>query len=237
MTDDTSGKSPFNVWWAVAGGAVLIVLIVGVLIISGALGGSGTPTPPPTTSTSEPTDSLPPAAGDVCDVSGANDTIPTSGPDADWQANIYFLYPTSPEFGPAPNPSSEMWGCFQKSPTGALFAAANLLSGLIGEDFAEFAEEAAVPSGALDAYLSERGGQSSEQSPGQVAQIAGFQFLSVTDAAVTVNLGLRQGDVEALLVVTFVWDDTTQNWLVAADESSLIPAVADLSSYTPWSGS
>lgn len=237
MTDDTSGKSPFNVWWAVAGGAVLIVLIVGVLIISGALGGSGTPTPSPTTSTSEPTESLPPAAGDVCDVPGANNTIPTSGPDADWQANIYFLYPTSPEFGPVANPSSEMWGCFQNSPTGALFAAGNLFSGFGGEDYAEFAQEAVVPSAALDAWLADRLGQPTGQSPGKVAQIAGFQFLSVTETAVTVNLGFRQDDLEAIVVLTFVWDDTTQNWLLAADESNLVFAVADLSSYTPWSAS
>ena len=102
---------------------------------------------------------------------GGNDSIPTSGPDAEWATNIYFLYPTSDTFGPVENPSSSLWGCFQKSPAGALFAAANVASLLSTVDYEAAAAEAEVPNAALESWLVDPEPYSSESVVERLRQV------------------------------------------------------------------
>lgn len=237
MTDTSATSSPFNMWWGIAAGALLIVLIVGVLLITGVLGGGPDPAPTTPSATTAPTENPPPAGATACEVPGGNDSIPTSGPDAEWATNIYFLYPTSDTFGPVENPSSSLWGCFQKSPAGALFAAANVASLLSTVDYEAAAAEAVVPNAALESWLAAQEGVSREQTPGRVAQIAGFQFSSVTPDAVTVSLGLRQEDVAGSMTMTMVWDDTSENWKLDLAQSDLEPVAANVDIYTAWRAS
>lgn len=233
MTDTSPSPSPFNKWWGIAAGVLLIVVIVGILLITGVLRGGAEPAPSAPAASENP----PPVGATLCEVPGANDSIPTVGPEAEWATNIYFLYPTSPTFGPVDNPSSDLWGCFQKSPTGALFAAVNAFSALGSENYIEATRAAALPGDALEAWLDERIGQPSSQSAGKVAQIAGFQFVSVEESEVTINVGLRQSTVEASLALTMTWDDSSQNWKIAMDKSTLVPVQVDVDIFTPWSAS
>lgn len=233
MTDTSPSPSPFNKWWGIAAGVLLIIVIVGILLVTGVLRGGAEPTPS-APATTAPSENPPPVGATLCEVPGANDNIPTVGPEAEWATNVYFLYPTSPTFGPSTNPASSLWGCFQQSPSGALFAASNFFSGLLGQNYEAFAAEAAIAGPALDSWIVERVGQPSEQDAGRVAQIAGFQFVSVEPAKVTLNLGLRQSTVEAFVTLTLVWDEASSNWMVDMAESVLTPAVVDVDLYTPW---
>lgn len=235
MSDETTGSSPFNRWWIVAAGVIVLILVALVLILTGALGTQSVPPPASPSNTSQPT-TVPPNSAEVCEVPGANEAIPVDGPQAAWETNVYFLYPTSAEFGPLPNPASSLWGCFQKSPTGALFASANLFSGLLNDNYVEVANEAILPGAALDAWLAEREGQPTGQDAGRVAQVAGFRFLSVDEDQITLELAFKQSDIEGSMTFTMGWDSATENWKLTMDQSSLSPVSVDLDAgFTPWS--
>lgn len=239
MSDENNhSTSPFNVWWWVAGGFLLLIVVLVVVVLVGTSRGSddsqtGPSDPSPTVSTDGPdAPATPDASGSACDLPAATE-IPVAGPEASWDAVGYFMVPTSPEYGPVATDGSA-WPCFAQSPTGALFAAAHFFAGLTEPTYAEFAESAAVDNGARTAWISAQDPATMTQTPGRVAQIAGFQFQQVEIGRVVVDLGLRQSDVEGSIRLGLVWDEQAGNWLGDFSASQVVPAAADLTTFTPW---
>lgn len=249
MTDNSTGeRSPFNSWWWVAAGFLVAIAIVLGLILSGEIGaGDGNSTAPSGTSSAAPpqddgavtgaesTAGTP--AADACAATADSQSIPTTGPAATWQTDVYFKYPTSTTFGPLPNPKSSEWGCFAHSPTGAVFAAANFFRGLAGADYESFAAEASLDSAARQEWLSQQKPALHQQTAGRVAQIAAFRLLATQPDSTVVSLGFQQGDVQATVKVALTWDAATDNWKADFAASDLKPVQADLSQYTKWAAS
>jgi hypothetical protein len=234
-TDQTPASNPFNRWWIVSvlfivGIAVAIVLVV--VLGRGADDGAA-PAPSATSEESaQPAETeFPTDSG--CDVDDADQDIPTTGPEAEWVAERYFFYPTSTAYGPVD--SDGLWGCFAQSPTGALFAAANAVTVVSREDFADVVEANADDESGGAQFIAQTEDMPREQSAGRVAQIRGFTFTEVEPERVTVQLILGQDDIEAVSTATVVWDDARSTWLVDYGASSLVPTIYTGAKYTDWS--
>jgi hypothetical protein len=241
MTDASpppSGRNPFNIWWALSGGLLLLVVIAavifGVTAIAPPAAEPGDETTAPTApATSAPQPTTDPTA-DVCNVDATDQSIPVAGPAAEWETFGYFLYPTSSTYGPIPDPAGSEWGCFAKSPTGALFAAANAYAVSISDDFADVMPAAALPDATFDRWLADRQ-SSGSQNGGRVAQLAGFQYMSVDTSEVTVRLLFVQADRFVFLPVTVVWDSQSETWRVDMARTPWEPQLTDnTASFTDW---
>lgn len=241
--DSTTERSPFNRWWFIAGGFLVVIAVIAGLLLSGVVGAGkggggnagGNPGGPAASSSPDGNSAEP--AGDTCSLPDGSQSIPTSGPKATWKTDVYFQYPSSDQYGPTQNPTSADWGCFAHSPTGALFASANFFRGIAGSDYERFIKSAAVDNAARTSWLQQQDIAQHQQSAGRVAQIAGFQFQSVSKDAAVVSLGFQQSDVSAAMKISLVWDSSTNNWKADFATSSLDPTQADLSGYTEWGAS
>ena len=238
--NNTRTDSPFNIWWVVSGiGIVLVVVALILVLIFGRGGASDDDAAPVDTATSEPapteTASAEPAASS-CRLDDGNQDIPVSAPEATWTTVDYLLVPSSNEYGPAPLEGSE-WSCFAHSPTGALFAAAQVMAGASGPEFESFMDDAAVDNAALQAWVAGENPETHTQSPGNVAQFAGFQMTSVAPDRVTVKLALTQSGILGSYTADMVWDDADDTWKVDMGASTFFDNVAtleNLNTFTPW---
>lgn len=236
MSDEKETSNPFNAWWWIAGGFLLLIVVLVAVVIATSSGSEPDPDPSSDISAAPSPSSTTGAEldeDDTCIPGGANQDIPVSGPEAQWEAVGYFMVPTSPEYGPVDGPEP-LWPCFAHSPTGALFAAANFFAGLGEPNYEEFSAVAAVDNPALPAWLATQDPSDRTQTPGRVAQIAGFQFQQVEPDAVIVSLGFRQEDIEAEVRISMVWDDALDNWRGDLATSQLTPSIADLAAFTSW---
>ncbi|WP_146080053.1 hypothetical protein [Clavibacter michiganensis] len=239
--DDTSERSPFNRWWFIAAAFVVAIAIALGLILSGAVGtgpGSGDGSDSNATGVSpDPSSTAPgeqPLEASTCNLPDGSSSIPTTGPAATWNTDVYFKYPTSSDYGPVDNPQSQDWGCFAHSPTGALFAAANFFRGTAGPNYEALAVSASIDNAARTQWLSTQTGIKHQQTAGRVAQIAGFQFASAQDDDVIVNLGLQQSDVQGAIKIALNWDTSSRNWKVDFAASNLVPVQANVTQFTSW---
>ena len=124
-TDNTEQQSPFTRPSFVAAALIVgLIIVLGIVIavVNAARNSEVEPTPPgestpaPTTITGG--DSICGLKGEV--LSGRL----FIGPEADWDYFDTTAYPTSPTFGPGVNENGVRY-CYQHSPEGAVFAAAN----------------------------------------------------------------------------------------------------------------
>jgi len=239
MSDEKETSNPFNAWWWIAGGFLLLIVVLVAVVVATSSGSEPDPDPSSDISAAPSPSSTTGAEldeDDTCIPGGANQDIPVSGPEAQWEAVGYFMVPTSPEYGPVDG-SEPLWPCFAHSPTGALFAAANFFAGLGEPNYEEFSAVAAVDNPALPAWLATQDPSDRQQTPGRVAQIAGFQFQQVEPDRVVVDLGMQQDTVEASVRVGLVWDEEAGNWRGDFSLSQISPSPVDLATFTKWGAS
>lgn len=241
---DTAGgsSSPFTPWWFIAAGFVLLVIVglIVALFLPRQTRDTAPATPTASASAGDGAPSSAPVAGGTgepasgkCNVPVRDTAIPTEGPKAEWVPDGYVLVPTSTTYGPVSNGST--WGCFAHSPTGALFAAANFIDGVSGQQYAAFAKEAAVDNTARAAWIAGEDPDLHTQTGGDVAQFSGFQFIGTDDDAVTVRVSAQQGSTVGAWTVALVWDDSEQNWKVDFGTSDLTVAeVTNPQAFTEW---
>ncbi|RDH95056.1 hypothetical protein DEU32_11421 [Curtobacterium sp. AG1037] len=242
--DSTTERSPFNRWWFIAGGFLVVIAVVLGLILSGVIGAGnggggnnagGNPGAPAASSSPDDGGNSTQPASDVCSLEDGSQSIPTSGPAADWKTDVYFQYPTSDRYGPTTNPNSSEWGCFAHSPTGALFATANLVRGLAGPDYKKVAEAAGVNNAARKQWVDAQSPAQHTQTAGNVGQISGFQFQSAQQDSAVVSLALSASDVTGSMKVALVWDSATNNWKADFATSDLEFSRVDTpSAFTQW---
>lgn len=211
-------------------GSLVVVLVVQALEPEPT---SGSTTPPSAPSAAAgPSGS---AEDTSCGVPVNDQDIPVSGPDAEWTAKRYLLVPSSDEFGPVGG-QDPLWPCFAHSPTGALFAAAHFLPGMVAlPDYEQFARAAAVDAPALNSWLAEQNPETHNQSAGRTGQYVGYRFQSIEADEVLVDLGLQLGDASIYYRVSMVWDPGADNWKGDVATSQLeAPVPDDLSTFTDW---
>jgi hypothetical protein len=218
--------------------AVVVAIIVALGIILALIPkGGGTPADPGTTWTSsasaQPTAT---AAASVCGLPAGSQATPATTPtDTKWELIGKIAAPTSPkQYGPGKSAANGLRSCFAHSPTGALYAAANVtVLSAIGKARLVY-EQLAVPSPERDALLNQ---PEPQETSSVTAQIAGFQIRSY-DAERAVIVIAAKGSNGALVSVPvpLQWHGGDWKVVVPATGTTGGGQISDLSGYITWSG-
>lgn len=234
-TEPTEPTSPFTrprfLIAAVTVG-VIVVLAVVLAVVNASRDNGEKPIAAPTTAAPAASRIATAAPGKSTDKHGAKsvcglggETLAgrlTAAPAVDqWQYQGTTAYPVSKKYGPGANDPAGFRYCFQHSPEGALFAAANAMAGSNAPDaWADYFVSSAVPNRA--ALLSAGAGDNSKDDAEQRISTVGFRLLQYTATSATVDLAMRAttngstGYVSAVLPLT--WEDG--DWKFLPDDPS-----------------
>lgn len=241
-SEDNEKQSPFTrpSFIAAAGVVALIVVCAIILVIVNLSRGNPEPGP---TSTSEPSSttapSTPAASGDesVCGLGGVElSGSVTTAPAATWEYEGTTGYPTSPTYGPGKIDPAGFRYCFQHSPTGALFFAANAFAQGSSEARAAWAEYATAPGTYRTELLSQ--GLGSTSTAGSRVSIKGFRVLSYDGTHATIDLAVyastANGTATVSGVYTLVWADG--DWKLDTNTQTPLDVapIPNVAGYTTW---
>lgn len=234
--------------FVVAAALVGLIAVLGVIVaLSGGSGSApapqaGTASAPPAGAGSSSADT----AGSVCGLPAGAQKIPRTGPQATWELRGSLAAPTAPtSFGPGQT-TSGVPACFAHSPTGALFAMANLY--VVINDVAKHPSD--IPN-VLRRMAAAGPGRDALNKPGVAdgsapasggVQIAGFNVVRYETSTAVVDLAYRVDRPGVTgwghVVATLRWEGG--DWkLVLADSGvpyDSVEAMASLDGYVPWSG-
>ncbi|MBM3714652.1 MAG: hypothetical protein FJW64_02775 [Actinobacteria bacterium] len=243
---DETQQTPFARPGFIVGAVLVAALIVAGVFLTILNLNRGSDTAPPVpgssssaTSSAAPSPTATEGAGgiSVCGLAGEvlSGTV-TTAPDSTWEYQDVFAYPTSPTYGPGATAPQGYRYCYQHSPEGAVFAAANTTIGLFGDVEARRSLlEYALTNGTYrDALLSEVGTSSSDVR----ASIAGFRVLSYDGSSARVDVAFRgtaQGQaVNGSAVLDLTW--WQGDWKINADnaEPFRLAQLPDTSGYITW---
>ncbi|MFP3581324.1 hypothetical protein SB659_17295 [Arthrobacter sp. SIMBA_036] len=218
--------------------AVVVAIIVALGIILALVPkGGGTPSPEPTnagpsTGSSQPNAT---AAASVCGLPSGDQAKPATAPDTKWELVGKIAAPTSPkQFGPGKTEPNGLRSCFAHSPTGALYAAANVtVLSAAGKARLVF-EQLAVPSPERDAVLK----SSPTAVPDSVtAQLAGYTIRSYDSDRAVIDLAFKGANGALVSIpVPLQWYGGDWKFVVPATGDTGSRQIADLSSYIEWAG-
>lgn len=227
-TNTDAPQTGFSLGWWVAGG-LLVVLIVGIIVgvVLWPRDTTATPqtTTTPTTTEQAPT-SAPTQAGAACTASNANQEVPTEAPDTTWKTHPYqVLVPTSEMYGPSEQ-DGNLWSCFERSPTGAVFAGPNLLTAIsMGE------ADAAVPGPGRDEML-EAGTRASSDFERPVFE--GFRVLAADENTATIDYWVTARGQNFSMGLDLVWDDESGDWRLNLETPGDHPRYGTLQDTAPY---
>lgn len=224
--------------------AVIVVLGIVIAIVNATQNNEPEAAPPPSatpTSSGAPTTGPSAAAGgaSICGLDGEelSGTLSTA-PEAEWEFQSTTAYPTSPTFGPGETDENGVKYCFQHTPEGALFAAANAAvqgsDAAVSADWIEYFLSNEAPNRAQ--LLSDAAAGSSSSSR---MSVAGFRMLAYDGHSAHVDLAVRAvgsgNTVYASVIYDLVWE--AGDWkLLPRDASNplQLAEVPDLSGYIAW---
>ncbi|WP_286219572.1 hypothetical protein [Paraoerskovia sediminicola] len=228
--------------FVVAGGTVVAIVILGaVLAVTAGDDDEPSTAEPSQTPSANPFEPAPDTNSEsVCGLEGdVMEGTVSAGPEADWSYQGTTAYPTSPIYGPADTfTANDVRFCFQRSPEGALFAAANALAQSADPDSVEAWGTYFLARGsAKDELLAENSGETS--TSGSRVNLVGFRVLSYDGDTALVDLA-TQGAVEGQsftmsIVYDLVWE--SGDWKLVVDDpdapldAAMIP---DLAGYVSW---
>jgi len=250
MDNDETATSP----WTRPGFVAAAVVVALVLVLGGVLAirgfgahddrSSANPSTSPSTSAPPTAPTAPAAPGggaSVCGLKGVQMSGTVSkAPAATWAYQGTTAYPSSTEFGPASTTGDGVRYCFQHSPEGAVFAAAN--AAVQGTD-------AALVGPWLDYFVAEgphrddvvTAGGTSTSASGSRMVLTGFRVLSYDGVSARVDLALRvtTGGTSIYLsaVYTLTWE--AGDWkLVVSDPNAPVDfaKIPDVAGYVSWAG-
>ena len=217
---------------------VIALIVLGVVLALSSRnepdGTSSTPTTPPGTTTSAPGNA---GAESVCGLPGYADSgTLTTAPEAEWLFQGTTAYPTSSEYGPGATSPEGVRYCFQHTPAGALFAAANAM--VQGGDPTVAGEwlDYVVADGPYREQIASS--QEAADSADSRINIAGFRLLAYNGDSARVDLAVRATSGTSTILVSgvyeLVWRDG--DWKISADvaEPLNVASIPDLAGYVAW---
>lgn len=181
------------------------------------------------------------AASEVDSVCGLPDGSRNTGVDlrsTSWRYSNATAYPTSAVYGPGRTSGEGYRYCFQRSPGGALFAAANSLA---------FDNSSMAEAKAWWAYMLANGRYRQARledsyvagDPTERLQIIGYRLMSYTSGEAWVDIAVRASTSDAAGVMSVVTHLVWQrgDWRFSTDEleSTNVTRISDLTGYTAWS--
>lgn len=244
MATDETEQSPFaRPGFVLAALLVILLIVVGVIVAVSISGRDDNPndlmeaTPVPTTTAAAPDESSkvdPSACGLPGEVLSGTISI---APEAEWSYQGTTAYPTSSEYGPGESSPVGVRSCFQHSPTGAVFAAANAV--VQATDTAttrEWLTQFLADSPARDELLAAATGST---DPGSRVQVSGFRLLTYDGKSASVDVAVRGSSggqtVNLSMVYDLIWE--AGDWKLWVDDVAApidVATVPDLAGYISW---
>jgi hypothetical protein len=225
-------KSPWVQPGFIAAAAIVTILVLLGVIIA-LTGGSGGDAPRPA---AQPPASRGTTGSRPCDLEDVGQDMPTTAPRARWELVGKMIAPTAPNsYGPG-QAANGFRTCFQRSPTGALYAAVSFWATLTAKTDAETYRRLAVDSPARARAIAAARGQRGPQLDG--LQVAGFAFSSYASDRAVVRLAFRVEDGGLVSADTpLVWRDGDWRYEVPLDQGrGSVAQVPDLGGFIAWKG-
>lgn len=247
MADETEQRNPFkNRGFIVATAVVAVLVIVGAVVIINALTKpkepaiSSTQTPQPSASAAPTAPTAETGGVSVC---GLN-TVKMSGtlnaaPEAQWAYLDTITFPVSKVSGPGNSDTAKTMNCFERTPQGAVFAAAAGMAQLSSPNHKVGWIKANVTDGPVKNQMLASAQSNSSTDDGQSrATFSGFKLLSYDGKTARVDLGVtgagKGKTIYLSMIVPLVWENG--DWKMDFTESDMrSPAqLPNLAGYALW---
>lgn len=251
--DSTTETNPFTQPGFIISAALVVALIAAVVVIFLLPKGedSAQSAPPPTSSSSSDSGTPRPSnsADDnnvsresICGLPLTDELALGTAPTSNWELVNRMAAPTDPgTFGPGITEQNGFRSCFANSPTGALYAAMNVIA--LGasdspELMVEMSDQLLVPGVGRDAAVA-ASRTAVGTSGDSTLQVRGFVFRSYTPSEAEVDLAFEtdEGGL-ARISMSLRWQEGDWKAKPADDGTpwSGLSQIADLSGFLPWSG-
>lgn len=165
----------------------------------------------------------------ACDLPVGDQSVPTGSPDARWELIEDTGLPLSDEFGPHAQ-EGDARVCYPHNPTGALFAAANILPRIYVNEEVRALQ---VTQGSMRDQIDEQ----TQQSPGESisVQIAGYRMDEYTATRADMVIVGEQPNGLIAVPLTLVWAEG--DWKIDGSNANIQPPyeVQSLVGFTEWS--
>lgn len=244
-TESTTESNPFTKPGFLIAAALVVALIAAAVVIFLLPKGQDTAQPAPgTTASVTPGTASPSATADagksVCGLPSSTETALGTAPNSRWELVGKMAAPTDPKtFGPGTTDADGFRSCFAHSPTGALYAAANILAmGSAGDPALnrKTTDQLLMPGPGRDIAMAEAADTSPSNSS---VQFRGFIIKSYSPSAANVDLAFQTDKgLFGHAVLPLHWADG--DWKLAiADSGQLINEMSQLrdsNGFIAWSG-
>ncbi|EMY36071.1 hypothetical protein D477_001044 [Arthrobacter crystallopoietes BAB-32] len=241
-TESTTESNPFTKPGFIIAAALVLALIAATVVIFLLTKEQPNAQPDPAVnngSTAASPSTSAAADQSVCGLSGSKETSLGTAPDSEWELLGTMAVPSDPSTaGPGTVGKDGLRSCFAQSPTGALYATANIwassFNGYAKQLYLELAADSPSRDKAVQAIKEGRnvGGGTSPN-----VQIAGFIIHSYTPEAAVVELAIKSSDGGyGALSTSLLWEDGDWKLDIPAAGGGAVRRISDLSSFIPWSG-
>lgn len=216
---------------------VAIIVALGIILALVPKGGE-TPTAEPSNSGSSTASAQPSeaAAASVCGLPSGDQAKPaTTSTDTKWELIGKIAAPTSPtQYGPGKTEDNGLRSCFAHSPTGALYAGANMI--VLGSSGRPdlLAQNLVVEGPERDKMLSEP----PTSAPTTAAfQIAGYKVVDYSGDRAVIEYGLTAANGSVGSVpVAMQWQGGDWKWVLPATGMAEARQLSDLNGFISWAG-
>ncbi|KQQ96387.1 hypothetical protein ASF72_01630 [Arthrobacter sp. Leaf141] len=247
-TESTNETNPFTKPGYIIAAALVVALIAATIVIFLVIpDGSeeGTPQPAPSsTSTAVATSTAAATGKSICGLPTSTDKALGSAPKTNWDLVGKMATPTDPEVhGPGRTDDDGFRSCFAQTPTGALYAAANLIAMGSSADRAvniKLTDKMLLPGPGRDAAMEDSRSRPATEAPSATTvQFRGFIIKNYSPTSANVDLAFQTNKgLYGHAVLPLKWSDG--DWKAEiADSGELINdivQISDLSGFIPWSG-
>ncbi|MDF9279083.1 hypothetical protein P4U43_14940 [Arthrobacter sp. EH-1B-1] len=241
-TTPDNKRNPFTRPGFILSAALIVALIAAVAVIAFLPRGDDEPD----ASTTAPSNSTPSSTGtpteeetdeSICGLPDNDETALGEAPESDWELVGTMAVPSAPETaGPGVADETGFRSCFAQTPTGALYAAANIwATGFFGDPaklYQELAADSSVRDQALEAIAN--GEEVGSQNVPSM-QIRGFILRGYTDQEATVDIAVEtENGSFGSLPTPLVWEDGDWKINLPPTGNTGLQQLQNLNDYIRW---
>lgn len=231
MANDNTEASPLGRSWKLWGGVlglILVAIIISFFIPPGKEVPAESQPSHPQATFDDQSPSANASKDESCPNLSADMAMPTKAPETKWDRHpVGTVVPTSKDHGPALK-DGDFWGCYSRTPTGALFAAIGLLSDASAGEGA-----ATTDSPGRDAFITQHALKDGAEMP----TIEGFRIIMADDDNAVIEYSMKSSEATAYVQVKLTWSEDAHDWridLESQDEPVTSGQITDQSSYIAW---
>ncbi|MEV7649074.1 hypothetical protein [Arthrobacter sp. NPDC089319] len=242
--ESTTESNPFTKPGFIIAAALVVALIAATMVIFLLSKGqdNAQPAPAPAETSGSATVSPSASAGankSVCGLPGSSESALGTAPQSKWELLGTMAVPAEPSTaGPGKVGRDGLRSCFAQSPTGALYATANIWAASFNGHAKQVYLELAADSPSRDkAVQAIREGKDVGGGASPKVQIAGFIIHSYSPEAAVVELALKSNDGGlGALSTSLLWENGDWKLDMPAAGGGTVRQISDLSLFIPWAG-